>query len=387
MSWKESSIMNERANFVLRVNNGERMTDLCREFGISRKTGYKIYNRFKDEGMVGLYDKKRGPKHPHNQVSQELQKIILDIKKEYKTWGAKKIRYYLLDKYSSFNIPANSTIHNILDKHKLVKKKKRRTKFKAIPTHLSKPMRPNDLWCIDYKGQFKTKDSKYCYPLTITDQVSRFIIRCEAHESISTKEAIRDCKSAFEEFGLPRAIRSDNGVPFSTRTIWGLSELSLLWLRLGIKIERIQPGQPQQNGRHERMHRTLKQETTRPARSNIFQQQESFDLFKETFNNDRPHEAIRMNTPSKLYYNSLNKYEGVPELDYSDCELKHKVSNCGAISVKGKKFYLSEAFRGQSLGFNEEDDNIYSVYFMHYQLGFVDLESKRLSILDSPFKI
>ena len=387
MAWKESSVMDERAKFVLRVNNGERMSDLCREFGISRKTGYKIYNRFKNEGIIGLYDKKRGPKNPHNEVPNVLKELILSTKSRYKSWGAKKIRHYLLEKFPGQKIPVNSTIHNILDLHGLVKKKKRRPRHKAVPTNLSNPMRPNDLWCIDYKGQFKTKDHKYCYPLTITDQVSRYLIKCEGHERISTEQAIRDCRNAFEEFGMPKAIRSDNGAPFSARTIWGLSELSLYWLRLGIKIERIRPGHPQENGRHERMHRTLKLETVRPPKNNILQQQEAFDEFKETYNNTRPHEALEMKRPSDLYLKSKRNFLGLPNIDYTDCEMSLRVTNCGSICINGTRVFISCSFRDQELGLNEEDDGVYSLYFMNYQLGFIDLESKRLSVQDSPFGI
>ena len=376
--------MDERAKFVLRVVNGESMTDLCREFGISRKTGYKIFKRFEEEGFIGLEDRKRGPRTAHNCVSSDISRLVLQTKAKYKTWGAKKIRHYLLREHPQANIPVNSTIHKLLDKNGLVKKKRRRKKFKAHPSYLSTPKEPNDLWCIDYKGQFKTQDRKLCYPLTITDQVTRFIIGCNGHEAISTRDTIEDCKEAFRAYGLPRAIRSDNGAPFSARTIWGLSKLSVFWLRLGIKLERIQPGKPQENGRHERMHRTLKAETTKPAKNNILQQQERFDEFKQVYNHTRPHEALNMKTPADFYKNSHREYNGVPEIVYDDCDEQARVSKCGSICVNRRKIFISQAFQEQPLGLIHEDEDVYSVYFMDYKLGYLDTEGKKLTALESP---
>ena len=287
MPWKEFTKVNERMKFIVRLEDGEKMTDLCHEFNISRKTGYKIHNRYKDSGLLALHDEKRGPRRAVNRTSEYIQSLILKKKKLNPTWGAPKIREWLVKKYPCESIPVKSTVHCILDRNGLVNKKKRNNKFNAIPTYLSIPSKANDLWCIDYKGQFRMKNRKYCYPLTITDQVSRYLLGCEGFSSISSLESQVVCEELFKEYGLPTAIRSDNGEPFSSRSIWGLSLLSIWWLRLGIKLERIKPGHPEQNGQHERMHRTLKADTAKPAGHNLLHQQEVFDNFRAEFNNER----------------------------------------------------------------------------------------------------
>ncbi|MEM6812711.1 MAG: helix-turn-helix domain-containing protein, partial [Pseudomonadota bacterium] len=261
MVWQESNIMDERLKFVARLLSGEKISPLCREFGISRKTGYKIYNRYKECGLEGLNDRSRRPYRHANQLPYQIERAILGIKKEYPSWGAPKIREKLLRMFPDIQHPATSTIHAVLDRHGLVKRRKRR-RYKAEGTTLSKPAKPNQLWCCDYKGEFMMGNKRYCYPLTITDSHSRYLLACEGQESTKEAGAFAVFEAVFKEYGLPDAIRSDNGLPFaSPNALYGLSKLSVWWLRLGINIERIKPGNQQQNGRHERMHRTLKQET------------------------------------------------------------------------------------------------------------------------------
>jgi hypothetical protein len=245
---------------------------------------------------------------------------------------------------------------------------------------------PNDLWCADYKGEFKLGDGRYCYPLTVSDHASRFLLLCEALGSTREDPAISAFEQLFAERGLPQAIRSDNGVPFaSPNALFNLSKLSVWWLRLGISIERIQPGHPQQNGRHERMHLTLKKEATRPPGMNCLQQQARFDAFVHEFNVERPHEALAMMCPAELYSASPRPYRGLPELTYPLHDRDVLVTACGRICMHRKRVNISTVLAGQRLGIKEVDDGIWIVSFMHYDLGFIDLEQKTLQPLDNPF--
>jgi transposase InsO family protein len=291
MPWMECSVMDERVRFVGRLLDGESMSDVCRAFGISRKTGYKVFNRYKDEGLDALTDRSRRPVRYANQLPDPIERLIVASKKEKPHWGARKIRELLVKKLDGdVRIPSKSTVHAVLDRHGLVARARQRRRFKAEGTQLSQATAPNDLWCADFKGEFKLGNGRYCYPLTVTDQVSRFILTCEALESTRELPVIEAFLRLFRERGLPAAIRSDNGLPFaSPNGLYNLSRLSVFWLRLGIAIERIKPGNPQENGRHERMHRTLKAETTRPAGQNSLQQQARFDAFVSEFNEERPH--------------------------------------------------------------------------------------------------
>ncbi|MBJ3778863.1 transposase [Acuticoccus sp. 2012] len=257
--------MDERVKFIARLLDGETMSGLCREFGISRKTGYKIHERYRDCGVEGLTDRSRRPYRHANQLPFQIETLIVRLKRERPAWGAPKIKERLARLYPEAQRPAISTVHTVLDRHGLVKRRKRR-RNRAMGTPLSSSSAPNALWCADYKGEFMLADRRYCYPLTVTDYASRYLIACEALQSTKEATAFPVFESAFKEFGLPRAIRTDNGVPFaSPNALFNLSKLSVWWLRLGIEIERIKPGNPQQNGRHERMHLTLKLETTKPA--------------------------------------------------------------------------------------------------------------------------
>src|ERR1700679_1071143 len=317
MPWKESSVMDERMRFVIRLNDGESMASLCREFGISRKTGYKIFERYEQCGLEGLSDRARRPFRYANQLPEQVEAAIVSAKKEKPHWGARKIRGRLLGRLPhALKVPASSTIHAVLDRNGLVTRAVRpRTRAEGTP--LSDGLGPNDLWCTDYRGEFQLADKRYCYPLTVTDHASRYLLLCEAMESSRTELAFRAFERLFQERGLPQALRSDNGVPFaSPNSLFNLSKLSVWWLRLGISIERIKPGHPQQNGRHERMHLTLKKEATRPAGANLLQQQAKFDAFIEEFNHERPHEALDMKCPGELYSSSCRPYQGIQELHY-----------------------------------------------------------------------
>ncbi len=386
MAWKDSSVMDEKMKFIARLLEGETMTSLCLEFGISRKTGYKIWDRYQNSGLEALTDRSRRPIRFGNQMPFQIESYLLNLKKEYPSWGAPKIREKFARRYPEIKPPAKSTIHALFDKHDLVQRKTRR-RYKAEGTILSHTDQPNDLWCTDFKGEFMLGDHRYCYPLTITDYASRFLIVCEGLESTRESTAFTVYENTFKEFGLPKAIRSDNGVPFAApNSLFGLSKLSIWWLRLGINIERIKPGHPEQNGRHERMHLTLKKEATKPAGLNFLQQQAKFDNFITEFNNERPHQAIDMKYPVECYKKSERIYNGLPEVNYPLHDKTIFVTSCGRVCVRNKKVHISSVFAEQSVGISEVNDGIWLVSFMDYDLGYFDEDSKRFEPLENPFK-
>ncbi len=331
MPWKECSVMDERLRFVARLLDGEAMTDVCRTFGISRKTGYKIYDRYKEHGIEALSDRSRRPVRYANQLPPQIESLIVGLKRDKPHWGARKIRELLVRQLAGdVRVPAKSTIHAVLHRHGLVKPIGR-PRHRATGTPLSTGAAPNELWCADFKGEFKLGNGQYCYPLTVTDHASRFLLLCEALESTREDLAVTAFEQLFRERGLPEAIRSDNGVPFaSPNALFNLSKLAVWWLRLGIAIERIKPGHPQQNGRHERMHLTLNKEATRHDREVV-------------------------------------------------------VTACGRICMHRKKVNISTVLAGQRLGIKEIDDGIWIVSFMRYDLGYIDLEQRTLQPPDNPF--
>jgi len=378
--------MDERVRFVARLLEGEAMSEVCRSFGISRKTGYKIFNRYKEHGLEALTDRSRRPWRYANQLPAQVETLIVRIKREKPHWGARKVRELLVRRLDGeIRLPAKSTVHAVLDRYGLVKRAKMR-RNKAVGTTLSDVAQPNALWCADFKGEFRLGNGQYCYPLTVTDQVSRFILMCEALQSTREDTAFTAFQRLFEERGLPEAIRTDNGLPFaSPNGLYNLSRLSVWWLRLGIAIERIKPGKPTQNGRHERMHLTLKRETTRPPGTNSLQQQARFDQFVAEFNGERPHEALAMKTPAQAYSPSARSYQGLPEIDYPLHDRDALVTACGRICMHRKKINISTVMAGQKLGLKEVDDGIWVVTFMAYDLGYIDLEQKTLQPIDNPF--
>jgi len=378
--------MDERLRFVARLLEGEKMAVVCREFGISRKTGYKLFNRYKDDGLRGLEDRPKSPYRHPNRLPFQVETAILRIKREHTSWGAPKIRDKLAKVYPMIRLPAASTIHAVLDRHGLVRRRKRR-RHKAQGTSLGQARSPNALWCADYKGQFRLGNHRYCYPLTLTDYRSRYLLACEGLASTREAEAFPVFERVFKEFGLPAAIRTDNGIPFaSPHALFGLSRLSVWWLRLGIAIERIKPGHPQQNGRHERMHLTLKQETIRPPSYNFLQQQSRFDDFIEGYNHDRPHQALGGQYPGEVYTPSAREYHRPDAPEYPFHDRTVRVTQCGRICIGRRKINLSIVFADQLVGIREVADKIWLVSFMEYDLGFFDEVDNRVEpVGQNPF--
>jgi putative transposase len=385
MPWQECFKMDERLRFVARLLEGEKMAALCREFDISRKTGYKIFTRYKDCGLEGLTDRSRRPYRQGGQLPFQIENLILQFKREYPSWGAPKIREKIRRKHSDILLPAISTVHAVLDRHGLVNRPRRR-RYKAEGTALSRPVHPNELWCADYKGEFMLADHRYCYPLTITDSASRYLLSCEALSSTKAQYAFSVFERVFKDFGLPKAIRTDNGVPFASgNSLFGLSKLSVWWLRLGIQIERIKPAHPEQNGRHERMHLTLKKEATKPAAKNFIQQQGRFDRFIDQYNQERPHQALGMKYPAELYVSSSKPYKGLSDLEYPFHDRTITVTCCGRICIERRKINLSTVFAGQNVGIKQVSDKVWLVSFMQYDLGFFDHETGRITSAENPF--
>lgn len=385
MPWKETCVMDERTKFIAMLLDGESMTHACREFGISRKTGYKIWNRYQNVGAYALVDRSRKPHRFGNQLPEQLERSILRLKREKPHFGAPKIRELMARRFPNLRLPAISTVHALLDRHGLVTSRKRR-RFKASGTALFASQNPNDLWCSDFKGEFMLGDRRYCYPLTISDHASRYLLAVEGLESVKEETAFPVFERAFQEFGLPQAIRTDNGVPFaSPNGLFGLSKLSVWWLRLGIRIERIKPGHPEQNGRHERIHLTLKKSTAFPAAMNFLQEQSKLDAFQLEYNTERPHAALGMKFPTEVYVRSKRAYRGIGNVDYPLHDKTITVTSCGRICMKGKKINFSQVFSGQNVGIKEVADKTWLVTFMDYDLGYFDEDSKRFEPLENPF--
>jgi putative transposase len=378
--------MDERLRFVARLLEGEKMAPLCAEFGIARKTGYKIFDRYRDCGVVAFSDRSRRPYRQANRLPAPIEATIIRLKREFPAWGAPKLREKLRHHVTPTQLPAISTVHAVLDRHHLVKRRRRRRGGEAANTRLTRPTDPNALWCADYKGEFMLANRRYCYPLTITDFASRYLLACEALGTTQERFAFTVFDRTFREFGLPAAIRTDNGVPFASPTaLYRLSKLAVWWLRLGIRIERIEPGHPQQNGRHERMHRTLKAEATKPAAANVLQQQARFDTFSTHYNRERPHQALAMKVPADAYTRSTRVYRGLEDLSYPFADATFTVTHCGRICFHGRKINLSHVFAGQNVGVTQVGERIWLVTFMHYDLGYFDDEVGRVEPIANPF--
>jgi len=385
MPWKECKPMDERLRFIARLLDGEKMAPVCREFGISRVTGYKLYNRYLECGLDAFNDRSRRPYRHANKLPYQVERTILAIKKEHPSWGAPKLRDKLIRQFPMIKAPAVSTVHAVLDRHGLVKRRKRR-RHKAQGTTLSAANEVNGLWCADFKGEFMLGSKQYCYPLTITDYRSRYLLACEGLASTRSDFAFSVFESVFKEFGLPDAIRTDNGQPFaSANALFGLSKLAVWWLRLGIRIQRIQPGNPQQNGRHERMHLTLKREATLPPSFNFLQQQERFEHFIAVYNHQRPHQALGGAYPGDLYTPSARVYAPPPEPEYPFHDQSVRVTRCGRICIGKRKINLSQVFAGQIVGIREVDDQVWLVSFLDYDLGFFDQNEGRVEPAPNPF--
>ena len=383
MPWTETDAVKERARFVADYASGQwTMTELCARYGITRPTGYKWLERFAADGPAGLVERSRAPRSCPHETPEEVVQLIVDAKRELR-WGARKLRRTLAGRHPELELPARSTMFDILKRHGLVKPRRRRTKWKhpgAVPLVTNAP---NQVWTADFKGQFRTTDGVYCYPLTIADHYSRFLLSCHGLPSVRTEGAKPVFERLFREAGLPEAIRTDNGSPFASTGIHGLCKLNTWWMKLGIVQQRIHPASPQENGVHERMHRTLKAEATRPPAANMRGQQRKFDAFRKRYNEDRPHEALGDETPASRWAPSPRPYpEKIRPPEYPGHMEVRRVSNCGVFRMKSAQQFLSQALNGEYVGLEEVEDGLWNIVYYDTLLGRYDERNDRLTGLE-----
>ena len=371
MSWKGVTVMDQRVRFISEyLNQYFPFSELCNQFEISRKTGYKWVKRYREHGSLGLADRLRKPRHCPHKTEGKIIESIKRIRLKHPHWGPKKLLVRLKKYHPGWMFPAISATADILKREGLIKAGKRRLRRKHPGCPKTRSENPNDIWTADYKGHFKMKNGKYCYPLTVCDMHSRYLLGCEAHEAISLKESKKYFTKLFKKFGLPERIRTDNGVPFASSAIARLSCLSVWWINLGIYPEQIEPGKPQQNGKHERMHRTLKKEATLPPEYNLRAQQHRFNLFQKEYNDIRPHEALDMKTPKDIYKTSKKIMpDKIRSYDYPTHFEVRIVSKNSAFRWFNRHINISSTLIYEYIGLEEIDDGIYNVYFRDILIG------------------
>lgn len=380
MAWKEFKVEDQRLNFIEACIEGKlTMAELCRMYEISSKNGYKWLNRFKAEGVEGLKDRSRKPHTQALEIGQEITRDILAVRHCYSSWGPKKVLAYLQSKYPDILWPSTTTIGNVFKKNGLIVPRKFRRRVPARTEPLIHCQFSNDVWCGDFKGRFLTKDGNKCEPFTLTDGSSRFLIRCLRLNSNDVPHVWAVLETAFREYGLPLFFRSDNGPPFATCGAGRLSKLSINLIKVGVTPEWIDPGKPQQNGRHERMHLTLKLETATPPELTLEEQSMKFDEFINYYNNIRPHEAIDQKTPGSIYQPSSriwNRKLQSPE--YPKGMIIRKVRPAGQISLKpfASDLFIGSALVGEPVGLKEVGDSLYEVFYGPIMLGKIDKTKK-----------
>lgn len=380
MPWKMERPMDQKVKLIsLWMDGIYGITELSIRFRVSRKTVYKWIDRYRREGSIGLEEKSRAAyKHSNTTDPSKIERII-EFKLKHDKWGPKKIVNSLERIYPEEKWPSASTAGEWLKKNGLVKDRKLRRHVERYEDYFIDCMEPDDVWSADYKGQFRTNDRRVCYPLTVTDNYSRYLIACYGLEGPRYKETKECFERIFREYGLPIAIRTDNGTPFAGTGIGGLSRLSIWWIKLGIIPERIAPGEPQQNGRHERMHRTLKESTVNPAGENLNEQQKKFDFFRVEYNNERPHESIGMKRPCEVFKKSIRSFPvKIRAIEYPGNFEVRSVRHNGEIKFEGDKYFVSELLHGENVGLKEVSDDCWQINFGIHKLGYIDLSKKKV---------
>jgi len=380
MPWRITDTMDQKIQLIADwQTNYFSVTDLSNKYGVSRPIIYKWLNRYEELGIDGLKEQSRAPIHSPNQTKDDIVELIVKEKLKNRNRGPKKIYNQLKTQYPDIDWPAPSTIGEWLKKHGLVKKRKKRLRVPPYAEPFQSCQAPNAVWSADYKGQFYMRNGCICYPLTISDNYSRYLLRCKGLPGPRYQPTRKTFESAFREYGLPDAIRVDNGTPFASRGIGGLSRLSIWWIQLGIIPERIDKGCPQQNGRHERMHRTLKAEAIDSKTLNIKEQQKRFDWFCLDYNYHRPHESLNQEPPVKYYQKSNTIYVEKPVLpDYDYSYIVRRVCSGGDIKLYGHRYYLTELLFGQDVGLKETADGQLTVYYSFHPIGTIDLRKNKV---------
>ena len=371
MPWQETGVRNKRTRFVVDWERKlESMAELCRRYGVSRRTGYKWLQRYQQQGWAGWEDRSRAPRRHPLQTAAAIEQEILALRAQHTRWGAITLQARLQRAQPKVAWPAVSTIGNLLRRHGLTVPRRRRAA--PTPSPLTAGNEPNRVWCADFKGWFRTQDGERCDPLTISDAASRYLLRCQAVAKPDGEHVQPLFEATFREFGLPRVLRTDNGPPFATLAVHGLSRLAVWWIKLGIYPERIEPGHPEQNGRHERMHRTLKQETASPPAENLRAQQRALDRFRQDYNEERPHQGLRLRTPSECYQGSGREYPSrLEEPEYPAVMEVRRVLD-GRIRWRRQRVYVGKGLNGERVGLEAVGEGLWRVWFCFYELGLFD---------------
>jgi len=383
MPWKTSSVMEEKLRFIFEYDTGNHtMTELCQRYEITRETGYVWVRRYRQAGVPGLVERSRAAHRHSNQMPEEIERMVLELRQAHMRWGPRKLKKILERDEPGRMWPATSTIGALLQREGLVVARKKRKRTAPYSEPLAHAHGANRVWCADFKGWFRTGDGERIDPLTISDAHSRYLLRCQAVEKTDTARVQAIFEAAFREYGMPAAIRTDNGPPFASSAVAGLSRLAVWWIKLGIVPERIAAGHPEQNGRHERMHRTLKQEVAQPPAANRRKQQRALDHFREEYNEVRPHEALQMNTPAAVYEPSERKYPArVSAPDYPESMLVRSVRRRGHFRWKKHEMFLTEVLWGEQVGLLPVDDRWFTIYFAQYPIARFDSQELRVTPL------
>ncbi len=376
----QTNAKDQRRSFVRDYESGQwSMTELCERYRVSRPTGYRWLERYAEEGDAGLEELSRAPDTCPHHTPATVERRILALRGEY-GWGAKKLLLVLARRHPSVVWPSRSTVNAILDRHGKLRKNRRRKKWSHPGAAALETERPNQVWPADFKGQFKTRDGCYCYPLTVTDHYSRKLLVCRGLLSVRTEGAKPVFRRLFREVGLPEAIRTDNGAPFASTGIHGLCELNVWWMKLGIVHQRIRPSSPQENGQHERMHRDLKREAARPPAANLSSQQRKLDRFRRRYNGERPHDGIDGDLPDERWEPSPRLYpERLAPPEYPNHLEVRRVSAAGTFRLKAKQPFLSNALADEHIGLEEVGDGIWNIVYYKTLLRRIDERTRRIT--------
>jgi transposase InsO family protein len=377
--------MEERMKFIHEWQRGEEWSfaELCRRYGVSRNTGYKWKDRYETDGITGLADRTTAPHQHPNQVSQRVTDRLIEARQKHPRWGPKKLRVWLEQKSPKLPWPAASTMGEILKRAGLTAPRRKHPRVPAYPSALQSAEDSNQVWCADYKGYFVCGDGTRCDPLTLSDQFSRYLLRCQVVANLEQKYARALLEGAFREYGMPAAIRTDNGAPFASVALAGLSELAVWWIKLGIRPERIDAGKPQQNGRHERMHRSLKEGTAMPPAKNLRAQQKAFHAFQREYNQERPHQALEMKVPAAVYRPSPRPYPSrLSQPEYETGQLIRTVGSCGRIRWNGERIFITKALANEPIRLEPVEDQWWRLWFSFLPIGWLDEATLRVLELD-----
>jgi putative transposase len=382
MVWLETCGVEERMRFVMAV---EEQTDafavVCRQFGVSRKTGYKWLERYQSTGFAGLLERSRAPLHRPNTVTDVIADRCLSVRRAHPTWGPIKVKAWLERREPAIDWPATSTIGALFDREGLTVRRRFRRRGPPSSMPFASCEAANDVWCIDFKGWFLTADGSTCEPLTLSDAASRYLLRCQSMSCTDTAHVWPVLDAAFREFGLPHRLRSDNGPPFASRGAGGLSRLSVKVIKAGVTPERIAPGKPQQNGRLERLHLTLLQDTASPPAHSLREQIGRLHAFQRLYNEERPHAALGNDTPSEHYAPSPRRFDGIlREPDYAADLTVRRVRSNGEIKWQGNMIYINGALAGEPIGLAEHAAGGWTAYYGPVALGVVNHSADRLRI-------